>query len=221
MEYALCLLGAEQTRLRRLGRKRAYEDQTFEARAWPDPSPDPTPEPTPSTSPGEEESTVDLDEVTRRHICGCIHSICENTHSLSSGKSFVARSTLGAFLAAQAAAPQPFGPVWAALLYVCFEIVSESYTLGLSSPRRADPVRRMVLTDMIKFLGTSPKPLDDRDIGPTENELVKGCRRWSRFEINVLLQLVDQAWTITENPKVRLAVEGVLSNCASAKYLFS
>mgnify|MGYP006082777085 FL=1 len=212
MEYALVLSGTEQARLRRLGRKRALQDK--------EPSTPSSVFPTPSTPPEEQQTNVDIDDTTRRHICASISLICENTHTLSSGKSFVARSTLGAFLAVQAAAPQPLGPIWAALLYVCFETVYDSYTLGISSPRRADSVHRIVLTDIIKFLGASPKPIDDADPTPTDNELVKGCRRWSRFETPALLQVVEQAWSITELPKVRMAMEGVLSNCASAKYLF-
>lgn len=182
---------------------------------------------TPSTSPpvdplekNEEVSDIDLDESTRHHICECIVSICENTQTLASGKSFVARSTLGAFLAVQSVAPQQLGPVWAGLLYVCFETVSDSYNLGIASPRRPEHVRRVIITDMLRFLGTTPQKLNGSGVGMADNELVRGCRRWSRFETNTLMEYVEEAWRLTEIPRVRLAMEGVLSNCAFAKYLF-
>ena len=217
MEYALTLLSIEQERLRRLARKRNLSDTKahFEAdSSW-------------STSPHQETEKledapeIDFDDNCRHHICACIVHICEKIQFLSSGKAFVARSTLGLFLAAQAVSPQPFGPVWAGLLYVCFECVSDSYSQGASSPRRTERVRTLVLTDIIRFLATTPKTLNGKAVNMSDNELVKGCRRWSRFENPALLQVVEQAWSITEIPRVRLAMEGVLSNCASAKYLFT
>jgi hypothetical protein len=221
MEYALCLLGAEQTRLRRLGRKREREADSITYATDTGDSPGETPSTSPPADPtdkNEDISNVDIDEATRHHICSCIVHICEKTQALSSGKSFVARSTLGVFLAAQSAAPQHVGPVWAALLYVCFETVSESYTNGLSSPRQPERVRTFVLVDMLRFLGTMPQTASGAD---TSLEFVRWCRRLSRFETNALVDAVDEAWRITEIPRVRLAMEGVLSNCAHAKYLFS
>jgi hypothetical protein len=233
MEYALCLLGAEQARLRRLGRKREREASMVDPTDPNDPN-EFDEAPTPVSSPVgphtiypcqppqyEDVTEVDLDDSTRNHIYECIVSICENTQTLASGKSFVARSTLGAFLAAQSVAPQQLGPVWAGLLYVCFETVSDSYNLGTASPRRPEHVRRFVLGDMIRFLGTTPQTVNGRDVSMADNELVRGCRRWSRFETNTLMEYVEEAWRLTEIPRVRLAMEGVLSNCAFAKYLFS
>ena len=156
-----------------------------------------------------------IDDDTRNHLCTTVISICANTNSLMNGKTFVGRSTLGAFLAVQSVAPQQLGPVWGALLYVCFEIVSESYNLGNTSPKRVEPTRRNILVDMLHHLGTTPAGLN-----MSENALVKSARRWSRFEPNALEAVVEEAWKLTERSKVRLAIEGVLANCASAKYLF-
>jgi hypothetical protein len=246
MEYALCLLGAEQARLRRLGRKREREASMVDSNEPNDPTDPIDPNeaaetPTHVSSPvgphiiypyqphqHEDVTEIDLDDSTRNHIYECIVSICEKTQTLASeksfvarSKSFVARSTLGAFLAAQSVAPQQLGPVWAGLLYVCFETVSDSYNFGTASPCRPEHVRRSVLADMIRFLGTTPQTVNGRDVSMADNELIRGCRRWSRFETNTLMEYVEEAWRLTEIPRVRLAMEGVLSNCAFAKYLFS
>lgn len=221
MEHAVSLFSAEQARLRRLSRKRERETVLLHKS-----NPSETTEATESTESAQldaESASLEclqcLDHNTRNHINACIVSICSNTQALSRGKTFVARSTLGAFLAVQSANPSPLGPLWIGLIYVCFEVVSASF-LGAADPQKQEPIRREVVMDMIRYLGTTPHSLNGSSVNMTNNELVKGSRRWSRFSHSTLSEVVNQAWKVTEIPRVSLALEGVLSNCASAKYLF-
>ena len=225
MEHAISLFSSEQARLRRISRKRERESVLL-AKPNSSETTEVATDSTDATETVQLEGGIEslaclesLDSNTRNHICACIVSICSNTHALSRGKSFVARSTLGAFLAAQSANPTPLGPLWIGLVYVCFEIVSASF-LGASDPQKQEPLRREVVTDMLHYLGTTPHSSNGSSVNMADNDLVRASRRWSRFEHSTLVEVVNQAWKVTDLPRVRLALEGVLSNCASAKYLF-
>jgi len=215
MEFALCMLGAHQSKQRRLSRKREREIAAPTA-----PPPDSPITSLPSAVNDESGETVFvIEKETRDLLSACVLDICDNMSSLRKGRSFVSRSVTGAFLAVQSTCPKPLSELWLGLLYVCFEIIYESYSIGSSTPKRVESIQTQVLTDMVQFLAVTTKPTSSPHT-MSLNPLVKAARRWSRLENAALVEVVEQAWRIVELPKVRLALEAVLCNTAYGKFLF-
>lgn len=137
---------------------------------------------------------------------------------------FVARTALGAWLAAQAVKPVAFGPTWAGLLYVCWACADQAFRDGADPLEHVELLRPRDLSNLLQRLGeTTPggSPPGPGAKRHHEDRLMHAARQWYRLDEDRLEQAVHAAHRFVANDaRVRLAVQGVLCNARRAQQLF-
>ena len=138
---------------------------------------------------------------------------CSDVNHLGWGATFLGRSTLGAFLVVQGVQPQAFGPLWGALLAACFHLVRNSYQGGAPIALRPEGLSAKTMSCICEKMGQGPS----KDV--QDDNVMMAARRWSRAQTTDDL---TEAWDIVlDDPRARVALEGVLNNCRGANRLFN
>lgn len=128
------------------------------------------------------------------------------------GRVFVARTAYAMFMVVQATAVIPYGPQWGALLYVCLQMVLESFSDSCDEHKfQISGLRRA-----IQALGMAPHTGSAHD-----EQLMKAARTWDR-EDDVKLQdaMSRVCKTVKEDPVVSVSARAVRWPCQRAHLLF-
>ena len=142
------------------------------------------------------------------------------TQHQSKARTFVARAICAVFHTVQSIQPQPFGPHWAALLYICELLVHNAFDDGpydLNTPSVNISHKGCEVARVATNIGRQGS-----QEGNSLAALVKAARQWSRVDPTRLDKIFDDVWRVlADNPKVRVAVEAVVWPCARGYLLFN
>lgn len=134
---------------------------------------------------------------------------------LRGGAPFVARTAAGAWMAAQAVKPLPFGVEWAALLYVCYILAKGAY---FNEPSTLDTPSRLQHQDLPCLVRRLGQQYSCYASTPADLALMNAARKWSREAADGTLTAVSEG--VAADRRVRLALNGVLLNAQRANALF-
>ena len=142
----------------------------------------------------------------------------------SKAETFVARTTVGAWLAVQAVQPLALGIEWPALLYVCWCCVDAAFRDASEALNHRDALRFEGSLPLISCLRGSvhTQTRSDHPSHRVESRLLMAAEIWScsaPSDFNdKILKMFD--WIVCCKHR-RLALEGVLFNTRRASALFS
>lgn len=165
---------------------------------------------------------VEIEKATYERAVDAVIALSAQSRSLCPGRAFIGRSAVGAMKAVQAVAPVTVGAELVAVLYVCFHLVVTSYKdLPSQSPvpigDAVDPngLSSRELKYMTERLGQGPSK------GTQDDTLMMAARQLSRCQETALDDHVSRAWShVVDQPRVWMAVSGVLGVCRRASHLF-
>jgi hypothetical protein len=237
MEQLLRSIGEQQLRRDRKRRREAcaprrHESETDSPQSATGSSPQSATDRAPERAPEQPQSeppkteqrpeVVRVEQATHDRAVDAVIALSAQSRSLWPGRAFIGRSTAGAMKAAQAVTPVTVGVDLVAVLYVCFHLVVTSYQ-GLQSPGTygsidvADPkgLGNRELKYMIERLGQGPSK------GEQDDAFMMAARQLSRSPEHTLGEHVSRAWShVVDQPRVWMAVSGVLGVCKRASHLF-
>lgn len=182
---------------------------------------DPAPGEQPQEQP-QEQAVVPIEKPTHERAVDAVIALSAQSRSLWAGRAFIGRSAAGAMKAAQAVTSVAVGAELVAVLYVCFHLVVTSYQdLPSQSPGTngadADPngLSARELKFMLERLGQGPSKC------PQDETFMMAARQMIRATDSALDDHVLRAWAhVVEQPRVWMAVSGVLGVCRRASHLF-
>lgn len=234
MEQLLRSIGEQQLKRDRKRRREACTARRpasdgESTQSAPESAPESALDPQPGEQPGEqpreqqpEPEVVEIEKATYERAVDAVIALSAQSRSLWPGKAFIGRSAVGAMKAAQAVAPVAVGAELVAVLYVCFHLVVTSYQdLPSQSPgpigdaAGADGLSTRELKYLIERLGQGPSK------GTQDDALMMAARQLSRSHESALDDHVSRAWShVVNQPRVWMAVSGVLGVCRRASHLF-
>ena len=175
----------------------------------------------PEREPDAPPTVVLVEQATHERAVEAVTALSAQSRSLWPGRAFIGRSAVGAMKAAQAVAPVAVGTELVAVLYVCFHLVVTSYQGLQSRPSgpfdAADPagLSNRELQYMVERLGQGPSK------GEQDDAFMLAARQLSRSPDHALSDHVSRAWDhVVDQPRVWMAVSGVLGVCKRASRLF-
>ena len=158
-----------------------------------------------------------LDEHVHERLINTINHVIGQSHDrrLTAGRAFVSRMCYAVFMAVQGAKHIEYGMEWGALLYIAYYLVTNAYDNGPYDLKHSEGLSVQEMRSVLVSLGMAPI------CSSVEEEMMKMFRTLSRARDEELSGPMMRVWrNITEDPKVSLAVEGLMVPCARAYTLF-
>lgn len=171
-----------------------------------------------STVPENEVHPALLDEKCQERFLQSVDTMIVQSHDrrLLAGRSFIARMCYAVFMAVQAAKSIEYGIEWGALLYIAYYLVTNAYDGGPYDLNHSEGLATREMRCLVVSLGMAPI------CSTTEEDMMKMFRTLSRLSDPDLSDPMMRVWDkVAKDPKVRLAVQGVLYPCRRAHVLFT
>jgi hypothetical protein len=138
------------------------------------------------------------------------------------GRPLLSRMIAASFCVIQSVNPTQLGVGWAALLYICYHLLTNAYTDGphtlqstLESAGSNAVFNRDVMAEIVHELGMSPSLDADDDV------VMKAARVWARMDSDAHVDAINEAWDlVANNSQVRFALTSVVWPCHRAHLLF-